>query len=345
MADDFGVDIVIPTWNGWSLLECCLQSLVRQDFQQFTVTVVDNGSADATPELLRQHFPEVRIVEFPENRGFSAAVNAGIQAGTHPLVFLINNDVELDPGCLQSLVNAARKQDNMFFAAKMLSFDKRHILDGAGDSYLRGGVGYRLGTMEADGGVYDVQREVFGACAGAALYRRSFFTRVGYFDEDFFAYLEDVDLNLRANRLGLRCLYVPAARVFHVGSATTGSKINPITVRLSTRNTFFVLLKNYSFPLFFRCLPAIAVYQCLWCIFCLKKHQFIAYLLGLGQVVPNMLKIRRKHRKPEAGALSTGELVLLLRRAEGEVVDSIMRRRTAAGKGNLLLNCYRALFL
>ena len=343
-ADPF-VDIVIPTWNGRELLEPCLKSIVGQSYKRFQITVVDNGSTDGTVSFLQEEFPDVQVVSFPVNTGFSVAVNAGIQAGTHPLIFLLNNDTELAPDCLEQLVDASLLNSHQFFAAKMLSFQNRTLLDGAGDSYLRGGAGYRLGTMEPDGGVYDEQREVFGACAGAALYRRSFFEIVGRFDEDFFAYLEDVDLNLRANRRGLRCLFVPGARVYHVGSATTGSKINSVTVRLSTRNSFFVLLKNYSPKVFFRFLPAIVVYQVCWLLFCLKRKQFAAYLQGLAAVIPFLAKLRTKYRASRENELSTIDTAAILVKAEREVVDSIMRRRRYAGKNNLLLKWYGKLFL
>lgn len=345
MIADSCVDIVIPTWNGLELLTSCLRSIDVQSFTNYTIIVVDNGSTDGTVAVLRESYPEVRLVAFPENRGFSVAVNAGIQAGSSPLVFLLNNDTELEPDCLHFLIEAAQRQNNQFFAAKMLDFKDHNLLDGAGDSYLRGGVGYRLGTMERDGGWYNERREVFGACAGAALYRRSFFDKVGLFDEDFFAYLEDVDLNLRANRQGLRCCFVPEARVYHVGSASTGSKINPVTVRLSTRNTFFVLLKNYSFVVFLRCLPAVFVYHCCWFFFCLKKGQVKAYFQGVLAVPGMMLRMRKKYWQGCRDTLSTSMVIACLKTAEGEVLDAIARRRSAAEKGNLLLSCYRFFFL
>ncbi len=248
-----GIDIVIPNWNGKKFLASCLDSLTAQTYQNVVVTVVDNGSTDSSVQFLREHYADVRVIAFSENKGFSAAVNAGITSGDSPFVFLLNNDTELAPDCLSRLIRATKTfKDEAFFSPKMLSYNERNVLDGAGDGFLRGGVGYRLGTMEADDKPYNQSRRVFGACGGAALYRRSMLETVGLFDEDFFAYLEDVDLNLRANRAGFRCRYVPEAIVYHIGSATTGSKINPLTVRLSTRNNFFVLIKNYPLSFFVR---------------------------------------------------------------------------------------------
>lgn len=341
------IDIVIPNFNGKRFLRSCLESLQQQSYSNFRVIVVDNGSKDGSVELLRQEYPEVQLIDWDENRGFSAAVNGGINAGSAPLVFLLNNDTELDEHCLAELAAAAGKHKGYdFFAAKMLNYNDREYLDGAGDAFLRGGVGYRLGTMEKDSELYDVSRQVFGACAGAALYRREFFQELGLFDEDFFAYLEDVDLNLRANSRGKKCYYVPAARVYHIGSATTGSKINDFTVKLSTRNNFCILVKNYPAALLLRFAPAICVYQFFWFCFVIKKQQFFAYLKGIVEfikILPLMVS-KRKENLQKATVDSSG-IALIMRTAETEVIQSIMKRREERGQGNQLFSIYQRLFL
>lgn len=340
-------DIVIPTFNGRAMLEGCLDSIRCQTLREYAVTVVDNGSTDGTIDALRDRFPEVRLVAMGRNTGFSAAVNAGIRAGSAPLVFLLNNDTELAADCLQQLIEAAdREPAAAFFAARMLSFRQREILDGAGEGFLRGGAGYRLGTMEPYGSPYDQERTVFGACAGAALYRRELLAEIGLFDEDFFAYLEDVDFNLRARRAGATCRYVPAARVYHIGSATTGSKFNDLTIRLSTRNSFYVLLKNYPLAMLLRLAPVILVYQVLWLLFVVKKGQLRPYWAGITDMLGNASSVRRKfHAAAKGQGLADGEFAAVLALAECEVIDSIMRRRALGGKGNGLLRLYRRLFL
>lgn len=341
------IDIIIPNWNGKDLLADCLVSIGRQSYWKYTITVVDNGSVDGSVELLRERFPEVHVISFSHNRGFSVAVNAGITLGNNPLIFLLNNDTELATDCLEKLVSASRKYDDAFFAPKMLSFNERDVLDGAGDGFLRGGVGYRLGTMEKDGPVYNKPGQVFGTCGGAAFYRRSLLDNIGLFDEYFFAYLEDVDLNFRANRAGFTCRYVPEAWVYHVGSATTGSKINPFTVQLSTRNNLFLLVKNYPASLFFRFLPAICIYQFFWFLFIIKKRQIWGYLSGIAgffRGLPSILK-KRKHVQSTPGGIPYKELAERILKAELDVVNSIMCRRESQGKGNSLLQMYVKIFL
>lgn len=341
-----GIDIVIPNWNGRQMLEICLASLVAQRHRNFRIIVVDNGSTDDSVEFVNGHYPEVQLVELPENRGFSAAVNEGIKAGRNDWVLLLNNDIEMDSLCLENLMReAVAEPDYKLFALKMVSFHERSILDGAGDGVLRGGVGYRLGTMEPDSERYSTKKQVFGACGGAALYHRSVFDTIGCFDEEFFAYLEDVDLNMRAVRAGYKCCYIPEAVVYHVGSATTGSKFNRLTIKLTTRNNIFVICKNYTWTMFLKFLPSLLVYQFFWFLFVVKKRQFIGYIEGLCGAIPYVLKMcRRSGRSDIPGMLTNKEFSDRIIDSERDVVLSIMSRRAGLGKKNKLLRTYLALF-
>lgn len=345
---DLEIDIVIPTWNGKRFLGDCLGSLRRQTYQKFRVIVVDNGSSDGSCAYLAANFPEVTVLRLKENTGFSVAINTGIEASRSPWILLLNNDMEVACDCLENLVHACQRYPEIdAFALKMINFHHRHLLDGAGDAVLRGGVGYRLGTMEEDGPSYQQDRTVFGACAGAALYRREFFQQVGLFDSDFFAYLEDVDLNLRARRLGKRYMYLAAAKVFHIGSASSGSKFNPLTIRLSTRNNLLVIAKNYSWALIVRFFPAILIYQIAWLLFCGKKKMLGPYIQGLAQGVGAFRTFIKKGRelRENAQIISEAAFASLVQASELEAIQSIMARRSANGKGNALLSFYCRIFL
>ena len=198
--------------------------------------------------------------------------------------------------------------------------------------------------MEPDSTPYNLKREVFGACGGAALYHRSLFNELGFFDEDFFAYLEDVDFNMRAVRAGHRCCYLPGAAVYHIGSATTGSKINQMTVRLTTRNNIFVICKNYSLSMLIRFLPSVLIYQFFWLAFVIKKRQIVGYLKGIYEAVPQIRSMTRKRQKQDRAALSERQFRSEIIDSERQVVKSIMSRRSGEGKSNLLLRWYLAIF-
>lgn len=341
------IEVIIPNWNGKEMLHHCLQSLKQQSFSDFRVIVVDNGSTDGSVEMLESDYPFVKLLKFDYNSGFSVAVNAGIKEAVAPLLLLINNDMEVVSDCLENLAAKSEQYgDYDFFALKMMNFHNRDLIDGAGDAVLRGGVGYRLGTMEKDSGHYQEDRDVFGACAGAALYRREFFDKAGLFDEDFFAYLEDVDLNIRARFLGLRCMYLSDAVVFHIGSATSGSKINPLTIRLSTRNNINALLKNYPTSYFVRFAPAITVYQLMWFLFCCKKMMLLPMLQGVFEALRkrNTFLLKRRQLREKGDAVSYTQLADKIIVAEKEAVQSIINRREQEGKTSRLLQLYCRLF-
>jgi GT2 family glycosyltransferase len=292
------VAVVIPNWNTRAFLGPCLEFLRRQTFRDFETLVVDSASTDGSVGFVEERFPEVRVLALPENRGFSGAVNAGIEASSADLVVLLNNDTEQDPGWLEALVRAAeRRPEAGLFASKLVDFGDRRLLDGAGDALRKSGLPYRLGHGERDRGQFGSEEFVFGACAAAALYRRSVFEEVGLFDEDFFAYCEDGDLSFRAQLAGHRCLYVPDSVVYHVGSVSTGGKRSATATRLGTRNGLLLLVKNLPGPLVRGFLPHIALGQLSrLLVVSLSPGGPRAHLEGLVEawrLLPKMLKKRR----------------------------------------------------
>jgi GT2 family glycosyltransferase len=323
------VTVVIPNWNGERFLEICLGSLRTQTFRDFETLVVDNGSSDGSIELARRDFPKVRVISLDKNRGFSAAVNVGIMVSEANLVALLNNDTEVDPGWLEALVRAAAEHPEAgFFASKLVDFRDRRLLDGAGDALRKSGLPYRLGHGERDRGQFEREAFVFSACAAAALYRRSVFEEIGLFDEDFFSNCEDGDLSFRAQLVGYRCLYVPDAVVYHMGSASTGGKRSSTTTRLGTQNGMNLLVKNLPAALVWRLLPSIVAGQLARAVTVgLSPGGRRAYLNGLAgalRLLPRMLKKRREIQKRRR--VSDDRVRWLLRESARQAAASQRRR-------------------
>ena len=323
------VTVVIPNRNGERFLSTCLGSLRRQSFKDFETIVVDNGSMDRSATLVSRSFREVRFLPLSENRGFSAAVNAGIRASRTEYVALLNNDTETDPEWLEALVRAAETHPEAgLFATKLVDFYDRRLLDGAGDALRRSGLPYRLGHGEPDRGQYDRSGFVLSACAAAALYRRSMLDDVGLFDEDFFAYCEDGDLSMRAQLAGYRCLYVPEAVVSHMGSASTGKR-SSFATRLGTRNGLCLLVKNLPAPLVPRMLPFILAGQLSRLLVAVLTSTLRAHLEGLAGalgLLPRMLEKRRGIQKRRQVPL--GYIRQLLKESS-QAAGASLRRRLA----------------
>jgi GT2 family glycosyltransferase len=249
------IDIVIPTWNRKDLIEECLVSLGQQEFTDFHVIVVDDGSTDGTAEFLAEAFPEVQLVSLPQNRGFCVAVNAGLAASNAPLVLLLNNDVILEPKFLAKLAKAADKSDTHLFAPLVLWKDEPERIYSAGDRQCRNGRPESIGFRELLED-FDFSEKPFGVSAGAGLYRREVFETVGVFDERFIAYFEDSDLNFRARFAGFDVQFVRDAIAYHRGGASLGGR-TWWRSKQCFRNHGLLVLKNMPFRLMVRHAPRI----------------------------------------------------------------------------------------
>lgn len=239
--------VIIPHWNGREHLETCLGSLRRQRYREFEVILVDNGSTDGSQATVREQFPEVRLLELGENRGFTGACNAGYALSQGEFVVLLNNDTEAEPGWLEALASAFdRYPDAGILASKLLLFDGRDQFHAAGDFYRVDGIPGNRGVWERDVGQYDEEERVFGACGAAAAYRREMLAETGFLDDAFYFSCEDVDLAWRANLAGWETIYVPAAVVYHKLKATGGSVTGSY---YDGRNFLYLIWKNYPGPL------------------------------------------------------------------------------------------------
>ena len=238
--------VVIPNYNGIKSIAGCLRSLYKGSVHP-EIILVDNGSTDGSLSLVKEKYPLVKVIEFAENTGFSKAVNAGIRMARTEYVLLLNNDTVSGQEMTACLEKAMDDDPGIFSAwAKMISLHDRKKLDGAGDFYCALGWAYARGKDKPVDS-YDKEGRIFSACAGAAIYRRGLFDKIGYFDENHFAYLEDIDIGYRANIYGYPNKYAPEAEVFHAGSAVSGSRHNEFKVKLSARNSIYLIYKNMPF--------------------------------------------------------------------------------------------------
>ena len=255
------ISIIIPNWNGMKYIGACLNSVYESDFMDIEVIVVDNGSSDDSVDIIENNYPDVKLIRFKRNKGFAVACNEGIRNSSGEFVFLLNNDVELEPDCLTVLRDVLLANPDCSMAGgKILRYDRRDYIDAAGDALTVGGAPYNRGHDTKDTGQFDKEEYVFGVCAGAAMYRRSLFDEIGMFDEDFFAYIEDVDLNLRALLTGHKARYTPYARCYHHGNASLGS-LSSRHVYLTNRNKLFLMIKNFPLNWFLRYAFHIASHQ------------------------------------------------------------------------------------
>lgn len=301
MSEPF-FSVILVSWNSGKYLPRCLDSLEKQTFRDFEVVIVDNGSTDGSLDGIVEQYPRLkfRIRELGSNYGFSTANNMGVQIARGPWAALLNTDAFPAPDWLNTLAKAiARFGDQCVYASRQIQADLPNLLDGEGDVYHVSGLGWR-GHYNYP--VYEASEpfRVFSACGATALFPRADFLAVGGFDEDYFAYHEDVDLGFRLRLRGLDCMLIPQAVVHHIGSASSG-KASDFAVYHGHRNLVWTFFKDMPALLFWLYLPLHLVMNLVFILYFTAQGRGRVILRAKWHALrglPSMLRKRKQAQGP-----------------------------------------------
>jgi GT2 family glycosyltransferase len=240
------VSVVVLNRNGKHLLKECFDSIFTQNYGWFfEVILVDNASTDGSVEFMRKRYPQVKIMETGGDMGVAAGYNAGIRAATGEYIVLMNNDTKADVNWLNELVKAAEADQQVGICGSKIKFYGKNTINSIGHAIYRSGSTLDVGLFEDDKGQHDSPRFFPSVCGVATLYRKSMLNEIAidheFFDEDFYAYYEDVDLGIRAYQAGWKIQYVPTAIVEHKGSSTNSTKFK---IYQTIRNRVWLLAKD-----------------------------------------------------------------------------------------------------
>jgi N-acetylglucosaminyl-diphospho-decaprenol L-rhamnosyltransferase len=315
------VSLVILNYNGRQWIDGCLAGVAAQrGAPPFETLFVDNGSRDDSVKFVRTKYPDVRVVENGRNLGFAGGNNAGVHHASGEWLAFLNNDTAPDPRWLAELWAAA--QANAAFAivtSRLVFMDDPGIVDSAGDGYLRAGGAFKHGHgARAD--AFAVSREVFGACGGGFMIRRSLFDALGGFDERFFMQHEDVDLSYRARLRGERVWYAADALVLHAGSGSLGT-ISPAAVFYGQRNLEWTWIKNTPRALLISTALPHAIYSVAGVLHYIRAGRGGAAIRGKWSALKALAAILADRRRVQAS-----------RTVESSALASMMQPRWLATK-------------
>ncbi len=304
------ISVIIVNWNGKHHLGECLSSLTKQTIKNFEIIFIDNGSTDESTAFVNRKFPDVKIVELKKNEGFCRANNIGLKHASGEFIALLNNDTRVEANWLEELAKAMVCDPKIaIWASVLVNYFQPELIDTAGDGYDICGVGFKIANRQPVSR-YQEKREVFGACAGAVLYRRSMIDKIGLFDEDFFAVGEDIDLSFRAKLSGFKCVYVPKAIVHHKVGQTIGSNSNLLLYH-SRRNIEYTYFKNMPLALLLLTFPMHLLYNLLTFIQALSEgriHIFLKakrdFFLNFGKILKKRKNIQTQRKIPLKSLLS-----------------------------------------
>ncbi len=348
------VTVVIPNYNGLRFMEPCVSALEAQTYTDFCVLIVDNGSTDGSVDWIGRFIKEgdapfeTRAVFLDTNTGFAGAANTGIENADSELVLLLNNDTEPTESFIEELVRPFDKdKDGRLFAVspKMIQLYDKDLLDDAGDGYALLGWAFQRGVgRRVDEPKFQKEKEVTSACAGASMYRRSLLLKLAYkgedsegnvkaepFDTAHFAYLEDIDLSLRARTEGYRVIYAPRAAVYHVGSGTSGSRYNSFKVRLAARNQIWLNYKNMPIFMLLLNLAGILIGMLIKLFFFTRIGFGKDYKDGIKEGLSDLKKARKRPFKLK----NTGNYIRIELRLIGDTfsyAEDLLKRRLAKRK-------------
>lgn len=307
-SENIRISVIIPHFNGKEILTNCLKSLLKNNFSSYEIIVVDNGSVDGSQEFIKREFPKVMLIENKNNLGYAGGCNSAVPKARGKHLLFLNNDVEVAENFLQEMFTAIESDEIVgLVQPKLLSMQKKEFFDysgGAGGEidifgfpFARGRVFIKL---EKDESQYDhLTNKIFWASGTAVLIRKNLLEKIGLFDEDFFAHMEEIDLNWRAQLVGYNSVVTLKTYLFHYSGYTLPAE-NPKKMYLNHRNNLIMIIKNYSF------------HSLLWIFPIRLILEFIAFayaivtgninwakgvLKGIGYVIKNLGTIWKKHNK------------------------------------------------
>jgi hypothetical protein len=299
------VSLIVINYNGRDFVANCLRALEGQLLKNFEIVLIDNASSDGSLNEIETFLrgsslsSHIKLIPLKMNRGFAGGNLEGLRHAHGEYIALLNNDTEPDKKWLEELVKAMDSDPKIGICASKMIVHDTQTLDSAGDGFSFSLKGFKRGEGERASS-YNIKEYVFGACAGAVLYRRKMIDEIGFLDEDFFLIHEDTDLNLRAQLYGWKSLYIPTALVYHKTRSTIG-RMSKTAVYYTLRNSEFVRVKNISFSLFLRLLPEFILGMVSEFIYFALKHRhpvlYFKAKIDAIRMLPGMLKKRSVNMK------------------------------------------------
>lgn len=304
MHNEPRVSVIILNFNGKRFLKECLDSVLNQTYRNYQIILVDNGSTDGSVEFIEKNYSEVKLIRNDKNFGFAEGNNIGIRRAledaTVEYVALLNNDVKVDRNWLAELIAVAEKEGVDMVGSKILFYDKP-LINSVGIMIRKEGEAEDIGFGMVD--TYSKVMEIFGPCAGAALYSRKLLEDINidddYFDSDFFAYFEDVDLAFRARLLGYRCLFNPKAIIYHHWAGTAGKR-SKFSIYYGKRNRHYLLIKDYPLQILIKHFLRIILIEIAIIGHAVMEGEFIITLKGKLDAIRNLKKMLLKRKEIQA---------------------------------------------
>jgi hypothetical protein len=305
------ISIIIINYDGVKYLKNCLTSILNTNYPNFEIYFVDNCSNDDSLRFVKKEFPTVKIIKYEKNLGFALACNNAIKEVNSDYFVILNNDVEVSKNWLSELVKYIDSDKKIAaVTSKILFMKNKGKINSCGGIIDRYGFGLNRGNGDVDNNTYAIPEEVFYAVGTAMLIKRSAWLDVGEFDQNYFAYFEDLDWSWRARLKGYKILFIPTSIIYHFwrGSFTRRELI----IYYYTRNRLATLIKNYSLPSLFEIIPTyalISILESLWIISKWTSYDFYVFIKAFIWNLKNFRKTLRSRYKIQSHRIVSDKII------------------------------------
>ena len=301
------VSFIVVNWNGKETIASCLDSIRSQTYPNKEIIFIDNFSSDGSLELVREKYRVDKLIALDRNYGYARANNIGFKQTHGEYIALVNNDAILAPDWLEKAFAVFEKGDTKnvgSVATKIINHYQRHLIDTAGAEYLGFGAGWDYKNLPVDSKEVNQRKEVFGACATAALYKKSILDKVGLFDPNYFIYFEDTDLSFKLRLFGYTCVYEPTAVCYHYGGDKR-DKNSKYYIEFGRRNIEFLFFKNMQGYLFSKYFLSHTAYEFVLFLYFLSIGKGIPFLKAKIQFLKSLGYLLQERKKLKAALIDS----------------------------------------
>lgn len=290
---------IVINWNGRETITECLDSILVQTYKNNEIIFVDNHSSDNSLELVKENYVIDKLITLDRNYGYAEANNIGFKHARGEYIALVNNDTALDKNWLEKAINVFQRDEHKnvgSVATKIINYHQRNLIDTAGVEFFGFGAGWDYKGLPVDSVEVNQRKEVFGACATAALYRKKIIDETGLFDPRYFIYFEDTELAFRLRLFGYGCIYEPEAVCYHYGGVKE-DKNSKFYIDFGRRNIEFLFVKNMQGSLFAKYFFSHYIYESILFLFFLSAGKGIPFLRAKIQFLKNLGYLLQERKK------------------------------------------------
>lgn len=292
------VSIVILNYNAGELLERCVSSVIKSDYENFEVVLVDNASKDHSHKKCKEKFPQIKLVENDENLGYCRGNNVGLERSSGKYVIILNPDTEVESNWIGEFLREYQNHGDGLYQPKLLASDDKTRINSGGNMMNIFGFGFSAGKGMQDSEKYNNFKSINYASGACLFTSRKILDKIGFFDPYLFAYHDDLELGWRAAQLGIQSFYAPKVVVYHAESFSF--KWSPKKFFLLERNRWYCLLTHYSKSTFYKILPGLVLLEILIFIYFLSKGMAKEKIKASNQILKDRKLIKKKYQELES---------------------------------------------